>query len=50
MTRRVRLWLTAVLTIAATAMMAGLTIAAHADVNQAHTNQPLAGISFNALD
>jgi hypothetical protein len=50
MTRRVRLWITAMLSIAATALMVGLTIAAQAGVNQAYTHPPLAGISFNAID
>jgi len=50
MTRQVRLWITAVLSIAATALMVGLTIAAQAGVNQTHTNPPLAGIAFNAID
>jgi len=51
MTRRIRLWITAVLTIAAaTALMAGLAITAQAGVNQAHPSPPLAGITFNALD
>ena len=50
MTRRVRLWITAVLTIAATALMVGLTITAQAGMNQAHPNPPLAGISLNGLD
>jgi len=47
MTRRVRLWITAVLSIAATALMVGLAAAAQAGVHHAHT---LAGIAFNALD
>jgi hypothetical protein len=34
MTRRIRLWITAVLTIAATALMVGLTLTAQAGVNQ----------------
>jgi hypothetical protein len=50
MTRRVRLWITAMLSIAATALMVGLTIAAQAGADQAHTNPPLAGITFNAID
>ena len=50
MTRRVRLWITAMLSIAATALMVGLTIAAQAGADQTHTNPPLAGISFNGLD
>jgi len=47
MTRRIRLWITAVLSIAATALMVGLAAAAQAGVHHAHT---LAGIAFNALD
>ena len=50
MTRRVRLWMTAVLSIAATALMVSLAVAAQAGVNHAHTHPPLAGISFNGLD
>jgi len=50
MTRRVRLWLTAVLSIAATALMVGLAVAAQAGVSHAHTHPPPAGLSFNALD
>ena len=50
MTRRVRLWMTAVLSIAATALMVSLTVAAQAGVDHAHAQHPLAGIVFNALD
>jgi hypothetical protein len=50
MTRRVRLWITAVLTIAATALMVGLVVDTHAGVSQAHTNVPLAGIALNGID
>ena len=50
MTRRVRLWITAVLSIAATALMVGLTVAAQAGVGHAHTHIALAGIAFNAID
>jgi hypothetical protein len=50
MTRRARLWITAMLSIAATALMVGLAVAAQAGVNQTHTHPPLAGISFNAID
>jgi hypothetical protein len=50
MTRRLRLCITAVLTMAATALMVGLTVAAQAGVHQAQPNPPLAGISFNAID
>jgi len=50
MTRRIRLWITAVLSIAATALMVGLTVAAQAGVSHTPTHPPLAGITFNALD
>ena len=51
MTRRIRLWITAVLTVAAaTALMVGLTVTAQAGVHQAHPNPPLAGIVFNSID
>jgi len=50
MTRRIRLWITAVITIAATALMVGLTITAQAGVNHTHPNPPLAGIIFNSID
>jgi len=50
MTRRVRLWITAVLSIAAMALMVSLTVAAQADVNHAHTHPPLAGLTFNGID
>ena len=50
LTRRVRLWITAVLTVAATALMVGLTITTQAGVNQAPPNPPLAGITLNGLD
>ena len=50
MTRRIRLWITAVLSIAATALMVGLAVAAQAGVSHAHTHPPLAGIIFNGLD
>jgi len=50
MTRPLRLWITAVLTMAATALMVGLTVAAQAGVHQAHPNPPLAGITFNGID
>lgn len=45
MTRRVRLWITAMLSIAATALMVGPTLTARAGVNQSHTNPPLAGLA-----
>jgi hypothetical protein len=50
MTRRIRLWITAVLTIAATALMVGLTLTAQAGVNNTHPNPPLAGITLNGID
>jgi thiol:disulfide interchange protein len=51
MTRRLRLWITAVLTMAATALMVGLAVAAQAGVHQAHPpTPPVAGITFNGLD
>jgi hypothetical protein len=50
MTRRIRLWITAVLTVAATAVMVGLTITAQAGVTHTHPNPSLAGITFNAPD
>jgi len=50
MTRRIRLWITAVLTIAATALMAGLTLTAQAGVTHTHPNPPLAGVAFNGID
>jgi len=51
MTRRIRLWITAALTTAATAaLMVGLTISAQAGVHHAHPNPPLAGIALNGID
>jgi hypothetical protein len=50
MIRRIRLWITAVLTVAATALMVGLTITAQAGVTHTHPNPPLAGIIFNSID
>jgi hypothetical protein len=50
MTRQVRLWITAVLSIAATALMVGLTVAAQAGVNHTHSHHPVAGIALNGLD
>jgi hypothetical protein len=40
MTRRIRLWITAVLSVAATALM----------VNHAHTHPPLAGLTAFPVD
>jgi hypothetical protein len=48
MTRSVSLWITAVLSIAATALMIGLAIAAQAGPSP--TAVPLAGITFNGID
>jgi hypothetical protein len=50
MTRQVRLWITAVLSIAATALMIGLTVAAQAGVNHAHPNPPQAGLAVIPVD
>jgi hypothetical protein len=50
MTRRLHLWITAALTIAATALMVGLTLTAQAGVNHPHPNPPLAGITLNGID
>ena len=52
MTRRVRLWTTAVLSGAAMALMIGLTVAAQAGVHHAHTptHAVLAGVTFNGID
>jgi hypothetical protein len=50
MSRRIRLWITAVLTVAATALMVGLTITAQAGVTHTHPNPRLAGIIFNSID
>jgi hypothetical protein len=48
MTRRVSPWITAVLSIVATALMIGLTIAAQDGPSPADV--PLAGIAFNGID
>jgi hypothetical protein len=48
MTRRVSLWITAVLSIAATALMIGLTIAAQAGPSR--VDVPLAGLTATAAD
>ena len=50
MTRRIRLWITAVLTVAATALTVGLTFTAQAGVHHTHLNPPVAGITLNGLD
>ena len=50
MTRQIRLWITAVLSIAATALMVGLTVAAQAGVNHAGIHPPLAGIAVTGID
>lgn len=46
MTRRLRFWITAALSIAAVALMVAVAVAAHTGVSHLH----LAGISFNAID
>ena len=50
LTRRMRLWITAVLTMAATALVVGLAVTAQAGVHHAHPNPPLAGVTFNGID
>ena len=50
LTRRMRLWITAVLTMAATALMVSLAVTAQAGMNHAHPNPPLAGIALNGID
>jgi hypothetical protein len=50
MTRRVRLWVAAVLAIAATGLMAALAVTATTGVNYTPANAHLAGITFNAID
>ena len=50
LTRHMRLWITAVLTVAATALMVGLALTAQAGVHHAHPNPPVAGIIFNSID
>jgi hypothetical protein len=50
LTRRMRLWITAVLTIAATALMAGLALTTQAGVNHTHPSPPRAGHTFNGID
>jgi hypothetical protein len=42
MTRRVRLWVAAVLAMAATGVMAALAVTAATGVNQSHTHLPAA--------
>jgi len=48
MTRRIRLWIAAVLTAAG--LMVGLAVAAHVGVSQAHTNVALAGLAVIPAD
>lgn len=50
MTRRMRLWVAAVLIAAASAMMAAVAITATTGVTRTPAHVHLAGISFNALD
>jgi len=50
LTRHMRLWITAVLTMAATALVVGLAVTAQAGVHQAHPNPPVAGIALNGID
>ena len=49
MTRRVRLWVAAVLVIAASGLMAAVAVT-DTGVNHTPTHAYLAGITFNALD
>jgi hypothetical protein len=46
MTRRLRFWITAGLTLAAAGLMVAVAVAAHAGVSHLH----LAGLTFNGLD
>ena len=48
MTRQVSLWITAMVSIAATALMIALTIAAQTGPTPADV--PLAGVAFNGID
>jgi hypothetical protein len=50
MTRRVRLWVAAVLIAAASGLMAAVAVTATTGVNHAPAHAYLAGLSFNALD
>jgi hypothetical protein len=50
MTRRVRLWVAAVLIAAASGLMAAVAITATAGVNHAPAHAYLAGIVFNGID
>ena len=48
MTRRASIWIAAVLSLAATTLMIGLTVAAQAGPSQADV--PQAGVTFNGID
>ena len=50
MTRRVRLWVAAVLIAAASGLMATLAVTATTGVTHAPAHVYLAGITFNGLD
>jgi hypothetical protein len=50
MTRRVRLWVAAVLIAATSGLMAAMAVTATAGVNHTPAHAYLAGIAFNALD
>jgi hypothetical protein len=50
MTRRVRLWVAAVLIAAASGLMAAVAVTATTGVNHTPAHIYLAGIAFNALD
>jgi hypothetical protein len=50
MTRRVRLWVAAVLIAAASGLMAAVAVTATTGVTHTPAHVYLAGISFNAID
>ena len=50
MTRRIRLWVAAVLIAAASGLMAAVAVTATTGVNHTPAHVYLAGISFNGLD
>jgi len=50
MTRRVRLWVAAVLIAAASGLMAAVAVTATTGVNHTPAHVYLAGITFNAID
>jgi hypothetical protein len=50
MTRRVRLWVAAVLIAAASGLMAAVAVTATTGVNHTPAHVHLAGITFNGID